>query len=87
MQKADGTPAKDGLCNITKSETGESFGGVIKSNPVNGKILAALPAGNYKLKVKGVKSGRLDADFTIVGNEKGGKLEKTFKLLPPVKEK
>lgn len=87
LQKADGTPAKDALCNITKSETGESFGGVIKSNPASGKILAALPPGNYKLKVKGVKSGRLDADFTVAGNEKGGKLEKIFKLLPPVKEK
>jgi tetratricopeptide (TPR) repeat protein len=87
LQKADGTPAKDALCTITKSDTGESFGGVIKSNALTGKILAALPAGTYKLKVKGIKSGRLDTDFTITGEEKGGKLEKIFKLLPPVKEK
>lgn len=86
LQKADGTPAKDALCSITMNSTGESFGGVIKSNPNTGKILAALPPGVYKLKVKGQKSGRLDVDFTITGDEKAGKLEKTFKLTPIMKE-
>lgn len=86
LLKADGTPAKDALCSITMNSTGESFGGVIKSNPNTGKILSALPPGNYKLKVKGVKSGRLDTDFSITGEEKANKLEKVFKLEPPMKE-
>jgi hypothetical protein len=60
--------------------------GVMKANSVTGRITAMLPPGTYKLKVKGLKSGRLDEDFTITGQEKNLVFSKTFKLTPPLKE-
>ncbi len=85
LQKTDGTVAKDALCTIVRNDTGESMG-LYKANSLNGKVTALLPAGHYKMKVKGVKSGRLDVDFTITGSEKNMRFEKIFKLAPPLKD-
>ncbi len=85
LLKADGTPAKDASALIIKNSTGDNMG-VMKANSVTGRITAMLPPGTYKLKVKGLKSGRLDEDFTITGQEKNMVFSKTFKLSPPVKE-
>ena len=83
--KADGTVAKDASCMIVRNDTGDNMG-VMKGNAITGKVTTMLPPGNYKLKVKGLKSGRLDEDFVITGQEKNGVVTKTFKLSPPVKE-
>jgi hypothetical protein len=85
LQKQDGTPARDALCLLVKNDTGENFG-LFNANSNTGIMIAYLPPGNYKLKVKGVKSGRLDEDFTITGNEKDFQYIRTIKLNPPVKE-
>ena len=83
--KADGTFARDANCMIIRNDTGESSG-VKTINGSNGKLYVYLGPGNYKVKVKGVKSGRADEDFIITGNEPKMQLVKTFKLTPPVKE-
>jgi tetratricopeptide (TPR) repeat protein len=83
--KADGTTAKDASCIIVRNDTGESIG-LFKANSITGRVNAMLIPGTYKIKVKGIKSGRLEEDFTITGEEKGKIFSKTFKLLPAVKE-
>ena len=83
--KADGAFARDANCLIIRNDTGESSG-VKTINGSNGKLYVYLSPGNYKVKVKGVKSGRADEDFIITGNEPKMQLVKTFKLTPPVKE-
>lgn len=85
FQKQDGTPARDALCLIIKNDTGENIG-LFPANSATGAILAFLRPGNYKLKVKGVKSGRLDEDIVVTGNEKDLQYVRTIKLNPPVKE-
>ena len=86
LQKPDGTPARDALCLLIKNDTGENIG-LYKANSATGIMLAYLAPGNYKLKVKGVKSGRLDEDFTITGNEKDLQYIRTIKLNPLIKDK
>lgn len=85
LQKQDGMVAKDALCTLVRNDTGESMG-LFRANAQTGRVIALLPPGNYKMKVKGVKSGRLDVDFTITGSEKNKKYEKIFKLTPPLKD-
>lgn len=86
LQKPDGTPARDALCLLIKNDTGENIG-LYKANSATGIMLAYLAPGNYKLKVKGAKSGRLDEDFTITGNEKDLQYIRTIKLNPLIKDK
>ena len=86
LQKPDGTPARDALCLLIKNDTGENIG-LYKANSATGIMMAYLAPGNYKLKVKGAKSGRLDEDFTITGNEKDLQYIRTIKLNPLIKDK
>lgn len=73
-----GTPAKEGVCIITKKGTGEEVG-TYNANASTGRFYCALAPGEYAIKIRG-KNGKADEDFTITGDEKGDKIEKIFKL-------
>jgi hypothetical protein len=76
-----GMPTKDVVCSIVKESTGEVLG-IMEANGANSEIFMLLPAGNYKLKARSPKLGRLEEDIHIAGDEGEKGIYKVFKLQP-----
>ncbi len=76
-----GLPSKDAMCSVVKESTGEVLG-VMEANGPGAEIFILLPAGNYKLKARSPKMGRLEEDIVITGEEGEQGIYKVFKLQP-----
>jgi len=74
-----GLPAKETACSVVKESTGEVLG-VMDANGPNSEIFILLPPGNYKLKARSPKMGRLEEDIAITGDEGEKGIRKVLKL-------
>ena len=76
-----GLPSKDAMCSVVKESTGEVLG-VMEANGPMAEIFILLPPGNYKLKARSPKMGRLEEDISITGDEGEKGVTKVLKLQP-----
>lgn len=76
-----GLPSKDAMCSVVKESTGEVLG-IMEANGPSAEIFIMLPPGNYKLKARSAKMGRLEEDITITGEEGEKGVRKVLKLQP-----
>ncbi len=76
-----GMPSKDALCSVVKESTGEVLG-IMEANGAAAEIFIMLPPGNYKLKARSPKMGRLEEDISIIGDEGEKGIRKVLKLQP-----
>ncbi len=76
-----GLPAKDAMCSVVKESTGEILG-IMEANGPNAEIFILLPAGNYKLKARSPKMGRIEEDINVTGDEGEKGIVKVLKLQP-----
>jgi hypothetical protein len=76
-----GLPAKDALCSVVKESTGEVLG-IMEANGANAEIFILLPPGNYKLKARSAKAGRLEVDVAVTGDEGEKGISKVLTLQP-----
>jgi len=76
-----GLPAKDAMCSVVKESTGEVLG-IMEANGPNAEIFMLLPAGNYKLKARSPKMGRIEEDINVTGDEGEIGIVKVLKLQP-----
>ena len=74
-----GLPCKDAICSVVKESTGEVLGIMDASGP-SAEIFILLPPGNYKLKARSAKMGRLEEDINVTGSEGEKGIRKTLKL-------
>jgi len=74
-----GLPAKDVMCSVSKESTGEVLG-IMDANGPSSEIFILLPPGNYKLKARSPKMGRLEEDISITGDEGEKGIRKVLKL-------
>jgi hypothetical protein len=76
-----GLPSKDAMCSVVKESTGEVLG-IMEANGPNAEIFILLPPGNYKLKARSPKMGRLETDVVITGEEGEKGVRKVYNLQP-----
>jgi len=76
-----GLPSKDALCSVVKESTGELLG-VMEANGPSAEIFIMLPPGNYTLKARSPKMGRLEETIVIAGDEGEKGVRKVLKLQP-----
>ncbi|MBL0343258.1 MAG: tetratricopeptide repeat protein [Bacteroidetes bacterium] len=76
-----GLPSKDAMCSVVKESTGEVLG-IMEANGAAAEIFILLPAGNYKLKARSPKMGRLEEDIVVTGDEGEKGISKVFKMQP-----
>ncbi len=74
-----GLPAKDAMCSMVKESTGEVLG-IMEANGANAEVFILLPPGNYKLKARSPKSGRLEVDVAVTGEEGDKGIRKVITL-------
>jgi hypothetical protein len=76
-----GLPTKDAVCSVVKESTGEVIG-IMEANGPNAEIFVLLPPGNYILKARSPKMGRLEEPIAITGEESSNGISKVLKLQP-----
>ena len=72
-------PSKDAVCSVVKESTGEVLG-IMEANGPSAEIFILLAPGNYTLKARSPKMGRLEEDIVITGEEGEKGIRKTLKL-------
>jgi len=65
---ASGLPVRDAVCIVTVKSNGELIG-TFNSNVLAGNISMSVPAGEYRIKIRSPKAGKVDDDITISGDE------------------
>jgi WD40 repeat protein/anaphase-promoting complex subunit 3 len=81
INASNGLPAKNSICKITKTSTGELMG-ILGVTGRASEFFILLPPGTYELMARDPRAGNLQAKVTITGNEKDGVVAKTFTLKP-----
>ena len=67
------------MCSVVKESTGEVLG-IMEANGPSAEVFIMLQPGNYKLKARSPKMGRLEEDIAITGEEGEKGIRKVLKL-------